>query len=244
MTALERHPLAVVTGGSRGLGATIARFLAGEGYDLVLDARDARPLDRMVDELSPLGVDVRGVSGDVTDAGHRDRLADAVAARGRLDLLVNNASELGPSPLRALVDWPLDDLDRVWRTNVVAPIALVRSMLPYLVQGRGRVVNISSDAALGGYAGWGGYGATKAALDLVSITLANELKDRGISVVSVDPGDLRTAMHQAAFLGEDISDRPLPEVTVPFWAWLFHQDPARISGHRFRAQSERWEVPA
>lgn len=158
--------------------------------------------------------------------------------------MVNNASELGTSPLPSLIDYPLEDLETVYRTNVVAPLGLIQAFRFSLQQKRGLVVNISSDAAIAGYPGWGGYGASKAALDLVSLTLAHELKDHGIAVVSVDPGDLRTGMHQAAFPGQDISDRPLPDVTLPFWAWLLHQPKESVSGQRFRAQGERWEIPA
>jgi NAD(P)-dependent dehydrogenase (short-subunit alcohol dehydrogenase family) len=159
-------------------------------------------------------------------------------------LLVNNASELGASPLPALTEYPLDVLRRVFEINVVAPVALVRSCLPFLKSSGGLVVNITSDAARGGYPGWGGYGSSKAALELVSKTMANELRDAGVGVVAVDPGDLRTQMHQDAFPGQDISDRPLPEVTLPFWAWLQGQDPLRVTGQRFEAQAAIWEVPA
>jgi NAD(P)-dependent dehydrogenase (short-subunit alcohol dehydrogenase family) len=240
----SRPSVALVTGASQGLGETIARFLAGEGYDLVLTARRGDRLSAAADPLRALDGPVEALAGDVTAPEHRERLRVAVERRGRLDLLVNNASELGPSPLPPLSEIPLSEMERVYRTNVIAPVALVQVLRPVLASSRGRIVNISSDAAVGGYPGWGGYGASKAALDLVSLTLAHELAADGITVVSVDPGDLRTAMHQAAFPGEDISDRPLPEVTVPFWAWLLHQDGARISGQRFRAQAERWEVPA
>ncbi len=233
--------LAVVTGASRGLGATVARFLAGEGFDLLLTARHSAPLVAFAEELAPFRVRVEVVTGDVTDPGHRRELARRVGSG--LDVLVNNASDLGPSPLPPLTEFPLPALESVYRTNVVAPVALVQELLPALVQRRGLVVNISSDAAIGGYPGWGGYGASKAALDLVSRTLAHELADRGVSVASVDPGDLRTAMHQAAYPGQDISDRPLPEITLPFWAWFFHQPVQGLSGQRFRAQSDRWEVP-
>jgi NAD(P)-dependent dehydrogenase (short-subunit alcohol dehydrogenase family) len=131
---------------------------------------------------------------------------------------------------------------RVFDVNVFAPLALIQEALPLLKDRGGLVVNLSSDAAKGGYPGWGAYGASKAALDLISLTLANELGDVGVSAVAVDPGDMRTEMHQAAFPGEDISDRPLPEVTVPFWAWLFGQDRAAISGGRYQAQAEHWEA--
>jgi len=127
---------------------------------------------------------------------------------------------------------------------VLAPLALVREALPLLARSRGLVVDITSDAAVGGYPGWGVYGASKAALDLVTKTLAAELKEKGVGVVSVDPGDMRTRMHQDAFPGQDISDRPLPDVTLPFWAWLLSQDPIAVSGGRYRAQAAVWEVPA
>jgi NAD(P)-dependent dehydrogenase (short-subunit alcohol dehydrogenase family) len=149
---------------------------------------------------------------------------------------------LGPSPQPALLDYPLLTLRQVFETNVFAPLALIQQAAPLLQAQRGMVINISSDAAVGGYEGWGGYGASKAALDLITLTLANELRSAGISVVAVDPGDMRTEMHQAAFPGEDISDRPLPEVTIPFWAWLLGQDPASVSGRRFQAQAETWLV--
>lgn len=235
-------PVAVVTGASRGLGRTLARFLAAQGYELVLTARDSVALERVVRDVSSTHGRVHSVAGDVGSSDHRSALRERVRGLGRLDLLVNNASELGPSPLPELVQYPLDRLRAVLETNLLAPLALVQELLPFLEVRGGTVVNISSDAALGGYPGWGGYGASKAALDLVSHTLSEELKGRHVSVVSVDPGDLRTAMHQAAFPGQDISDRPLPEVTLPFWAWLLHQDPSLVSGLRFRAQADRWEV--
>lgn len=238
------RPLALVTGGSRGLGRTIARFLAGEGFDLLLTARGGPDLLGVSESLRVFGSAVRTVPGEVTDPRHRRELRGLVEGIGGLDLLVNNASELGPSPLQRLLDLPVPELERIYRTNVAAPVALVQELAPALSRRRGLVVNISSDAAVVGYPGWGGYGASKAALDLVSRTLANELRELGISVVTVDPGDLRTAMHQAAYPGEDISDRPLPEVTVPFWAWLLNQPREAVSGQRFRAQADRWEVRA
>ena len=182
--------------------------------------------------------------GDVADAAHRQRLAEAVHTLGRLDLLVNNASWLGPSPQPMLVNYGLETLEQVLAVNLLAPLGLIQATLPWLQVAQGLVINISSDAAVGGYAGWGGYGASKAALDLMSRTLAGELQSSGIAVVSVDPGDMRTQMHQAAFPDEDISDRPLPEATLPFWAWLLGQKPMILSGERFQAQAERWLVPA
>jgi NAD(P)-dependent dehydrogenase (short-subunit alcohol dehydrogenase family) len=234
--------IAVITGASRGLGATLAEFLAAQGYDLVITARGDAALEGVRANLARHGGAVLAVVGDVADAAHRAAVVEAAKALGGIDLLLNNASDLGPSPLPALADYPLDELARVFQTNVVAQLALTQAALPLLRAKGGLVVNISSDAAKGGYPGWGGYGASKAALDLISLTLANELREEGVGVVSVDPGDMRTAMHQAAFPGEDISDRPLPDVTLPFWAWLLGQDRLSVSGGRYAAQSEKWEA--
>jgi NAD(P)-dependent dehydrogenase (short-subunit alcohol dehydrogenase family) len=232
---------ALVTGASRGLGEVVATFLARAGYQLLLTARRE---DRLTELALRLGEHTRvfSIAGDVADPDHRRALADAAHELGGLDVLVNNASELGPSPMPMLASYPLDVLENVFRVNVVAPIGIVQELLPYLRARQGLVVNITSDAAVGAYAGWGGYGASKAALELVSRTLAEELREDGVTVVAVDPGDMRTDMHQAAFPGDDISDRPLPDVTVPFWAWLFGADHAAINGRRFAAQGERWEM--
>jgi NAD(P)-dependent dehydrogenase (short-subunit alcohol dehydrogenase family) len=238
------RPVALITGGSAGLGLTLAGFLVARGYDLIITGRDGRRLDAAAEQLQRQGGVVKPIAGDVSDPAHRQRLADAVAERGRLDLLVNNASALGPRPMPALIDYPLDALREVLEINTIAPLALVQALRPWLAAGRGLVVNLTSDAAVGGYSGWGGYGASKAALELLSLTLANELRDEGVYAVVVDPGDMRTQMHQDAFPGEDISDRPLPDVTLPFWAWLLGQTPGEISGQRFQAQAERWEAVA
>lgn len=234
--------VALITGASRGLGATLAEFLAGQGYDLVLTARGAEALEAATQSLAHFGTTILALPGDVTDPAHRARLVEAARSLGRLDLLVNNASDLGPSPLPALADYPLDALEHVFSANVIAPVGLVQRALPLLKQSQGRIINVTSDAAVGGYENWGGYGASKAALDLISLTLANELKGAGISVVSVDPGDMRTVMHQQAFPGQDISDRPEPAVTLPFWAWLLGQDQLAISGGRYQAQADQWEA--
>jgi len=235
--------VALVTGASRGLGAALAQFLARQGHFVIVNARDPAALSKAVVAIANSGATVLAVPGDVTDGATQSALEQAASRFGRLDLLVNNASELGPSPLPRLSELRADDFERILRVNVLAPLVLTQRLLPLLTLAQGCVVNISSDAAVGGYPGWGGYGASKAALDLVSLTLAHELKGSGVSVVSVDPGDMRTSMHQAAYPGEDISDRPLPEVTLPFWAWLLNQDHEQVSGHRFRAQSDRWEIP-
>ena len=246
MAVPPRHPekVALVTGASRGLGRVLARFLAEQGYGLLLTARGEVGLHEVAEELRPFTSNVASIAGDVTDAGHRDCVLEAARAWRRIDILVNNASELGPSPLPPLEAASRDDFVRVLEVNVLAPLALIREALPLLRISKGLVVNITSDAAIGGYPGWGLYGASKAALDLVSKTLAAELKDRGVSIVSVDPGDMRTKMHQDAYLGQDISDRPPPDVTLPFWAWLLSQPPTAVSGGRYQAQASLWEVPA
>jgi NAD(P)-dependent dehydrogenase (short-subunit alcohol dehydrogenase family) len=236
--------VAIITGASRGLGAVLARLLAAQGYKLILTARGREALKETVQTLRQYSGIVMAVPGDISEAAHRRRLVEAAESLGRLDLLVNNASTLGATPLQPLAEYPLEDLEQTLKTNLIAPLGLVQETLTLLKQSGGLVVNISSDAALGGYPGWGGYGASKAALDLVSLTLANELHQEGVGVVSVDPGDMRTQMQQEAFPDEDISDRPLPEVTIPFWAWLFGQEPLVVTGRRYKAQSEQWEVAA
>lgn len=238
----SERQVALITGASRGLGATLVGFLAYQGFDLVITARGAQALKAIAESLAEAGGEIIALPGDVVDAAHRRQLVEATRELGRLDLLVNNASMLGPSPQPELADYPLDVLERVLAVNVLAPVGLVQDALPLLKASDGLIVNISSDAAVGGYAGWGGYGASKAALDLISLTLATELRDEGVGVVSVDPGDMRTEMQQAAFPGEDISDRPLPDVTLPFWAWLLSQEPLAVSGQRYEAQAEQWVV--
>ena len=236
--------VALVTGASRGLGYTLAEFLARQDWTLIVTARGGRELRESAERLRAAGSTVHAVAGDVTDPAHRRQIRHAARKLGRLDLLVNNASDLGASPLPPLSRYPLATLRRVLEVNLVAPLALLQRLLPLLEESHGLVVNVTSDAAVGGYPGWGAYGASKAGLELASKTLAAELRDTGVSVVAVDPGDLRTKMHQDAFPGEDISDRPLPDVTLPFWAWLLGQDPGAATGGRFRAQGTLWEVPA
>jgi NAD(P)-dependent dehydrogenase (short-subunit alcohol dehydrogenase family) len=202
-------PTAIVTGASRGLGLALARALAERGWRLVIDAREAGPLQDAAAELAR-STDVAALSGDVADPEHRDALL--AAAGGPVDLLVNNASVLGPSPQPYLADYPLDALERVYRVNVLAPLGLIQRALPQLPAGA-RIVNVSSDAAVEPYEGWGGYGSSKAALDQLTAILAVERHD--LRVYSVDPGDMNTRLHQEAFPGEDISDRPPPETSVP-----------------------------
>jgi NAD(P)-dependent dehydrogenase (short-subunit alcohol dehydrogenase family) len=205
-------PVAIVTGASRGLGRALASALAERGHDLVVDARDAHALVRAVAGLHGSGRIVP-VPGDVADPVHRAALVAAALELGGIDLLVNNASALGPSPLPPLSAYPLDELERVYAVNVLAPLALIQLALPALAARDGRILSISSDAAIEPYEGWGGYGSSKAALDQLTRVLAAE--QPSLRVYAVDPGDMNTQMHQDAFPGEDISDRPPPEASVP-----------------------------
>ena len=236
----ESTPIALITGASRGLGLVIARVLAARGYGLVIGGRDTEALAAAEVELSRDAPAVVPVAGDITDARVRLTLIDAARALGGLNLLVNNASELGT--IGPLLAFDVPQMGRLFPVNVGAPTVLMQLAAPLLSVRRGLIVNITSDAATAAYAGWGPYGATKAALELLTRTLAAELREQHVSAVLVDPGDMRTRMHQQAFPGEDISDRPLPDVTVPFWNWLFDQDPQAIRGQRFAAQQEdaRW----
>ena len=222
--------VAVITGGSAGLGRALARALATEGWRVIVDGRDPVRLSAAVDHP-----DVTGVPGDVTDERHRRALRAAVEREGRLDLLVHNASTLGPTPLPRLAETTVTDLDRVWRTNVGAPVALTVDLLPVLAAAGGTLLSVSSDAGVEHYEGWGLYGASKAALDHLTLTFGAENPE--IRAYAVDPGDMRTQMHQDAFPGEDISDRPLPEAVVPRLLALLSERPP--SG-RYRAA----DIPA
>ncbi len=202
---------ALITGASRGLGLALARALAGEGWTLIVDARGAEALETARAELSEF-TRVIAVPGDVADAEHRQTLARATHEAGGLDALVNNTSILGPSPQPELLDYPLDALKDVYRANTVAPLALIQTLRDELKPGA-RILNVTSDAGVEPYPGWGGYGSSKAALEQLSAILAAE--NPSLRVYWVDPGDMRTRMHQEAFPGEDISDRPLPEESVP-----------------------------
>src|SRR5690348_3417956 len=222
------NPTALITGASRGLGRALAAGLAREGFDLIIDARDRAALDAAAGALRAAGRLVAAIPGDVTDPAHRAALI--AAAPGRLDLLVNNAGTLGASPLPALADYPVDELRAAFEANVIAPVALTQLALPLLRASGGAVLNITSDAAVEAYAGWGGYGAAKAALEQASNVLAAE--ELAVRVWWADPGDLRTDMHQAAFPGEDISDRPSPASVVPAFVRLVTE---RLPSGRYRA---------
>jgi NAD(P)-dependent dehydrogenase (short-subunit alcohol dehydrogenase family) len=202
---------ALITGASRGLGLALARRLAQDGWTLVIDARGEEDLETARAELAEL-TRVTSIAGSVADPRHRQDLADAARDAGGLDALVNNASILGPSPQPYLLDYPLDALEEVYRTNAISPLAVIQAVRDGLKPGA-RIVNVTSDAAAEPYEGWGGYGSSKAALEQLSKILAAERPD--LRVYSVDPGDMRTRMHQEAFPDEDISDRSLPEESVP-----------------------------
>ena len=225
METNERNtmPIAIITGASRGLGLELARSLAADGWNLVIDARDPAALRAAAEQLAPSG-SVRAIPGDVADAAHRADLVAAATELGGIDVLVNNASLLGPSPQPRLADYPLEVLADVYAVNTLAPVALVQLALPQLRERAGTIVNITSDAAVEQYEGWGGYGSSKAALEQVGNVLAAE--EPILHVYTFDPGDMRTQMHQEAFPGEDISDRPEPATVVPALRRLLQDRPA------------------
>ena len=215
-------PLALITGASRGLGLALARELAGRGWDLIVDARDASRLGTAAEEMVGPG-EVALIPGDVGDPDHRHELAAAVSRYGRLDLLVNNASVLGPSPQPTLDRYPLDEVERVYRINTFAPLAIVQLVLDELSATNGIVVNVTSDAAVEAYENWGGYGSSKAALDQLTAIFGAE--QPAIRFYAFDPGDMRTTLQQEAFPGEDISDRAEPETVVPALLRLIAERP-------------------
>lgn len=229
MTTETSTPVALVTGASRGLGRALTAALTERGWRVVADARDAARLHEAVAAL-PVPSAVTAVPGDVADPDHRRRLANAVAHAGGLDLLVSNASVLGPSPQPRLADYPLDVLRRVYEVNTVAPLALVQVLLGALQRRGGRIVHVSSDAAVEAYAGWGGYGSSKAALDQVTAVLAAEHPE--LRVYAFDPGDMATDLQQQAFPGTDVSDRAAPETVVPALLRLVDDD---LPSGRYRA---------
>jgi NAD(P)-dependent dehydrogenase (short-subunit alcohol dehydrogenase family) len=215
-------PTAIITGASRGLGLALASALAERGWSLVIDARGADALQAAAEDLSST-TQVVAVTGDVADDDHRRELVEAARALGGPDLLVNNASVLGPSPQPRLADYPLDDFRAVYDVNVTAPLALIQLALPLLSQSpQGRILNVTSDAGATAYEGWGGYGSSKAALEQLSAVLAVEHPQ--LRVWWVDPGDMNTRMHQEAYPGEDVSDRPPPSESVPGLLKLIDDD--------------------
>lgn len=222
---------AMITGVSRGLGLALARRLAREGWSLIIDARGVEALEAARAELAELS-HVIAIPGDVTDEEHRQMLAEAARDAGGLDALVNNASMLGPSPQPPLLDYPLDVLEEVYRINTISPLALIQAVRHNL-KPEARIINISSDAGVEPYAGWGGYGSSKAALEHLSAILAEE--NPSMRVYWVDPSDMRTRMHQEAFPGEDISDRPLPEESVPGLVELLEGD---LPSGRYEARTQ------
>src|ERR1700758_3865653 len=231
MTQSHPLPVAIVTGASRGFGKAATAALLDRGWAVVGDARRAFELEIAAQELN--STHFIALPGDITDASHREALVDAAIEAGPLRLLVNNASRLGPSPQPALADYPTSELWAVYQTNVFAPLALIQASLPALTANGGAIVNLSSDAAVEPYPGWGGYGSSKAALDQLSAVLAAETAVApAVPVYAFDPGDMRTEMHQAAFPAEDISDRAEPGSVVPA---LLHLLDTRPPAGRYRA---------
>jgi NAD(P)-dependent dehydrogenase (short-subunit alcohol dehydrogenase family) len=223
-TDRSRERTALITGASRGLGLALARGLAARGWNLIIDAREATRLRAVRDELAMV-THVAAIAGDITEPAHRRALAVLARGHAGLDAVINNAGALGPSPLPKLLEHPLDVLADVYRANVLAPLGVLQAVRSELKPGA-RIVNVTSDAAVNAYPGWGGYGSSKAALEQLSAVLTAELADErpDVRVYWVDPGDMRTDMHQAAFPGEDIGDRPLPEERVPGFVALLEGD--------------------
>lgn len=222
-------PTALITGASKGLGRALARDLAARGYELIITARGREQLERVTTELRDF-TRVIAVAGDVNDPAHRAKIVDAAIFLDGLDVVVNNAGTLGVSPLPTLLEYPLGDLEDVFRTNVISPLALLQELNGWL-RPEARIVNLTSDAAVEPYETWGGYGSSKAAFEHLTAILGEERKD--LRVYAVDPGDMRTDMHQAAFPYEDISDRPAPETSVPGIVTLIER---RLPSGRYRAR--------
>jgi len=233
--SLSTHPTALITGASRGLGLALAEALAERGWNLILDARGTQALLAVEQRLAK-STHVVAIPGDITQADHRAQLVRAAQNVGALDALINNASMLGPSPQPELLDYPMQVLEKVFHTNLFAPLALLQSLRPALKPGA-RILNITSDAGVEAYPGWGGYGSSKAALEHLSAILAAE--NPTWRVYWIDPGDMRTQMQQEAFPGEDISDRPLPEESIPGLLALLLQD---IPSGRYQARALHPEV--
>ncbi|HVZ39827.1 MAG TPA: SDR family oxidoreductase [Candidatus Kapabacteria bacterium] len=218
----DHRRTALITGASRGLGLALARALAGRGWRLVIDARGASALEAAREELAAM-TEVAAIAGSVADPRHRSEIAEVAGEWGGVDAVINNASILGPSPQPNLLEYPLATLADVYHTNVIAPLAMVQALRASLRPGA-TIINVTSDAGVEPYAGWGGYGSSKAALEQLSAILAAEEPD--LRVYWVDPGDMRTQMHQEAFPGDDISDRLPPETSVPGFLVLLEERPA------------------
>lgn len=228
---IDEHPerSALITGATRGLGLALARALAARGWNLILTARDEARMRAVRDELAVI-THVAALAGDIANPDHQAALGVLARGHGGLHAVVNNAGTLGPSPLPALLNHPLEALVDVLLVNVVAQLGVLQALRPALTRGA-HIINVTSDAAVNPYPGWGGYGASKAALEQVSAVLAAENAD--LRVYAVDPGDMRTDMHQAAYPGEDISDRALPELRVPAFVMLLEGD---LPSGRYRAE--------
>jgi NAD(P)-dependent dehydrogenase (short-subunit alcohol dehydrogenase family) len=236
----DQRPVALITGASRGLGLEVAHLFAEKDMPLIITARDQEPLQEAADELGRL-TPVLAIAGDVADDSHARRLVSEGMQRfGRIDVLLNNASSIGLSPMPALESLPLDQFSEVLAVNVVAPLRLVQLVLPQMRQrGAGVIINVSSDAAVNAYAGWGGYGASKAALEQLSRVLAAELEGSGVRVYTVDPGDMNTQMHREAEPGVDLSHLPGPDAAAAAFLYLVQDEPSAFD--RVEAQSlDRW----
>jgi NAD(P)-dependent dehydrogenase (short-subunit alcohol dehydrogenase family) len=231
----QQQRVALITGASRGLGLEIARLYARNGFGLVLTARGEEALREAADEIGRQ-TDLVAVPGDVADPSHAEELVRRGTERfGRIDVLLNNASELGPSPMPELAAYPLDELARVFAVNAIAPLHLIQLVLPQMKQReQGVIINVTSDAGVEAYPSWGGYGASKAALEHLSRVLAAELEGSGVRVYVVDPGDMNTRMHQEAEPGVDLSDLPTPDVPAPAFLHLVERESAPFG--RFQAQ--------
>lgn len=227
----------LITGSSKGLGRALAHAYAGAGARVVLNARGADVLEATRSELAAKGAQVIALAADATQPDDIARLVDfALGHFGRIDVLINNAGILGPSPRPNMADFAANDLAEIFRANAIGPVLMTQAVLPHMLkQQRGLIINVTSDAGQTGYPGWGGYGAAKAALELLTESWAGELEGTGVRINAVNPGDLRTEMHQLAFPGEDISDRLDPFTVTDLFVWLASDDAANVTGQRFDA---------
>jgi NAD(P)-dependent dehydrogenase (short-subunit alcohol dehydrogenase family) len=232
-----KDTVVLITGSSKGLGRALAHAYADAGASLVINARGAAALEATRNELVAKRANVLALPADATRSGDIARLVEtALAHFGRIDVLVNNAGILGPSPRPNLADFAEADLAEVFRANVIGPVLVTQAVLPHMLARKsGLIINVTSDAAQIGYPGWGGYGAAKAALELITKSWAAELEGTGVRVNAVNPGDLRTEMHQLAFPGEDISDRLDPFTVTDLFVWLATDAAASVTGQRFDA---------